>query len=178
MCTYIRGHAGCLETSTRGRDMRSLAPAFVRALAAPLPPLPSISMTSSSAIDTSLLRERERGISIDFFLKMARWQRPSYARTFGPIVRRMLCDPFEMPFDARIPFPSINMEFRAVETLPPPSVSRRRSGHRPVPRPETTEYFSRSRGRHAHCLHRLYARFVERLVVVIQRRPLAAGEGG
>lgn len=56
----------------------------------------------------------------DFFLKMARWQRPSYARTFGPIVRRMLCDPFEMPFDARIPFPSINMEFRAVETLPPP----------------------------------------------------------
>lgn len=120
MCTYIRGHAGCLETSTRGRDMRSLAPAFVRALAVPLPPLPSISMTSSSAIDTSLLRERERGISIDFFLKMARWQRPSYARTFGPIVRRMLCDPFEMPFDARIPFPSINMEFRAVETLPPP----------------------------------------------------------
>lgn len=173
MCTYIRGHAGCLETSTRGRDMRSLAPALC-GLSAPLfppclryrwHPLPR-------SIPRSLPWER------DFFLKMARWQRPSYARTFGPIVRRMLCDPFEMPFDARIPFPSINMEFRAVETLPPPSVSRRRSGHRPVPRPETTEYFSRSRGRHAHCLHRLYARFVERLVVVIQRRPLAAGEGG
>lgn len=47
------------------------------------------------------------------------------------------------------PFPAINMEFRARSP-----VSRRRSGHRPVPRPETTE-FSRSRARHAHCLHRL-----------------------
>lgn len=122
-------------------------------------------------IDDILFRDRyallREEMEVDRFLK---WRGDNVRNIFPRI--GMLFEPFEMRI---IPFPSINMEFRAVAhptPLLPPC-------HAVDPvtdqflRPETTEYFSRSRARHAHCLHRLCS--FRRVVVVVIL--LVAGKG-
>lgn len=82
-------------------------------------------------IDDILFRDRyallREEMEVDRFLK---WRGDNVRNIFPRI--GMLFEPFEMRI---IPFPSINMEFRAVAHPTPSSlpVSRRRSGHRPVP---------------------------------------------
>lgn len=143
--------------------MRSLAPAFVRAPRRPSAPFD---------IDDILFRDRYRapvrngGRGIDRFLK---WRGDNVA-THSPDrpdavwpIRNAIRRAYSFPFHKH----GVSSG-RPPPSFPPSPVSRRRSGHRPVPRPETTEYFSRSRGRHAHCLHRLCS-FRRVVVVVILR---------